>query len=171
VIRKNILSFAVRQSSLGQVLVGATDIGVCFIALGDQPDNLINDLQNAFPESNLISNPGKLDLFLKKIIQFLERPVSNLDLPLDISGSVFQQKVWLALRDIPFGKTVSYSELAKIMGMPKSTRAVARACASNRIALAIPCHRVICSNGITSGYRWGAERKKILLERERKNLA
>lgn len=164
---KNIIYFAFRESTLGQVLIAQNNIGVCFIALGDQTDELLKDLQSSFLGSNFVYDQSKLDLYLNKTIHFLESPNFDLDFPLNLSGSDFQKKVWAALQNIPRGTTVSYSSLAKIIGAPKSTRAVARACASNRIALAIPCHRVICSNGNISGYRWGVERKKALLKLEK----
>mgnify|MGYP001198629056 CR=1 FL=1 len=164
---QNIIYFAFRKSTLGQVLIAQNNIGICFIALGDRADELLKDLQSSFLGSHFVCNQSKLDLYLNKTIDFLKTPNFDLHFPLSLSGSDFQKKVWAAIQNIPRGTTLSYSGLAKIIGMPKSTRAVARACASNRIALAIPCHRVICSNGDISGYRWGIDRKKALLKLEK----
>lgn len=160
------IRFAIGQSSLGHVLVAQSGKGVCAILMGDDPQNLIVDLEKRFPKANLIGADRLLEDMVAKVIGFVESPVNGLDLQLDLRGTVFQQRVWRALREIPLGKTVSYSELAQTIGMPKSTRAVAMACGANKIALAIPCHRVVRTDGGLSGYRWGIERKRVLLERE-----
>lgn len=158
--------FAVGECSLGSILVAATRKGVCAILLGSDPARLVRDLQDQFPKANLIGNEKRYAALVAKVVGFVEQPRLGLDLPLDIRGTAFQQRVWKALRDIPVGETASYATIAKKIGLPKSVRAVAQACAANTIAVAIPCHRVIRSNGSLSGYRWGVERKRTLLERE-----
>lgn len=158
--------FAVGECSLGSILVAATRKGVCGILLGSDPARLVRDLQDQFPKANLIGNEKRYAALVAKVVGFVEQPRLGLDLPLDIRGTAFQQRVWKALRDIPVGETASYATIAKKIGLPKSVRAVAQACAANTIAVAIPCHRVIRSNGSLSGYRWGVERKRTLLERE-----
>lgn len=158
--------FAVGECSLGSILVAATRKGLCAILLGSDPARLVRDLQDQFPKANLIGNEKRYAALVAKVVGFVEQPRLGLDLPLDIRGTAFQQRVWKALRDIPVGETASYATIAKKIGLPKSVRAVAQACAANTIAVAIPCHRVIRSNGSLSGYRWGVERKRTLLERE-----
>ena len=158
--------FAVGECSLGSILVAATRKGLCAILLGSDPARLVRDLQDQFPKANLIGNEKRYAALVAKVVGFVEQPRLGLDLPLDIRGTAFQQRVWKALRDIPVGETASYATIAKKIGLPKSVRAVAQACAANTIAAAIPCHRVIRSNGSLSGYRWGVERKRTLLERE-----
>lgn len=165
------IRFAVGQCSLGAVLVAATDRGVCAILLGDDPDALLRELQDSFPRAELIGGDAEFERLVAQVVGFVERPATGLDLPLDIRGTAFQQRVWQALRQIPAGTTVSYAELAARLGIPKSVRAVARACATNTIAVAIPCHRVVRSDGGLSGYRWGIERKRALLEREAEESA
>ncbi|MFV0382958.1 bifunctional DNA-binding transcriptional regulator/O6-methylguanine-DNA methyltransferase Ada [Paracoccus sp. (in: a-proteobacteria)] len=160
------IRFAVGQSSLGAILVAESDRGVCAIAMGDDPEALVNDLQNRFPNANLIGGDKAFETRVAQVVGFVEAPQVGLDLPLDIRGTAFQQRVWQALRDIPAGKTVSYIDLARQIGKPKSVRAVAGACAANMLAVAIPCHRVLRNDGNLSGYRWGVERKRALLEKE-----
>lgn len=160
------IRFAVGECSLGTILVAATDKGVCAILLGDDPDALLRDLQDRFPKAHLIGGDGDFERLVAKIVGFVEAPQLGLDLPLDVRGTAFQQRVWQALREIPVGETASYTDVAKRIGSPKAVRAVAGACASNAIAVAIPCHRVVRSDGGLSGYRWGVERKRALLDRE-----
>ncbi|MDS9469099.1 bifunctional DNA-binding transcriptional regulator/O6-methylguanine-DNA methyltransferase Ada [Paracoccus sp. MBLB3053] len=160
------IRFALAQCSLGALLVACTDKGVCAISLGDDPEPLLTELQARFPNALLIGDdPGFEDL-VAKVVGFIEAPQIGLDLPLDIRGTAFQQRVWNALRNIAPGKTVSYAELAGRIGSPDAVRAVAGACAANKIAVAIPCHRVVRTGGSISGYRWGVERKRELLRRE-----
>ena len=160
------IRFAVGECSLGSILVAQSEKGVCAILLGDDPDQLARDLQDRFPRANLIGADAEFEKLVAKIVGFVEAPAMGLDLPLDVRGTAFQQRVWQALRKIPVGSTASYSDIAQRIGAPKSVRAVAQACAANAIALAIPCHRVIRHDGAVSGYRWGVERKRALLERE-----
>jgi AraC family transcriptional regulator of adaptative response/methylated-DNA-[protein]-cysteine methyltransferase len=160
------IHFAVGQCSLGSVVVAATEKGICAILLGDEPNTLLRNLQDRFPKARLIGGDKEFEQSMAKIIGFVEAPAIGLDLPLDVRGTAFQQRVWQALREIPSGSTMSYTEIAQRIGAPKAVRAVAQACASNRIAVAIPCHRVVRSDGSLSGYRWGVERKRALLERE-----
>ena len=158
--------FAVGECSLGSILVAASRKGVCAILLGSDPARLVRDLQDQFPKANLIGNEKRYEALVARVVGFVEQPHLGLDLPLDIRGTAFQQRVWKALREIPVGETASYATIAKKIGLPKSVRAVAQACAANSLAVAIPCHRVVRANGSLSGYRWGVERKRALLERE-----
>ena len=158
--------FAVGECSLGSILVAASDKGVCAIMMGDDPDLLTKDLQNRFPKANLIGGDRDFDATVAKVVGFVEAPKIGLNLPLDVRGTAFQQRVWQALREIPAGSTASYSEIAKRIGLPRAVRAVAQACASNAIAVAIPCHRVLRTDRNLSGYRCGVERKRALLKRE-----
>jgi AraC family transcriptional regulator of adaptative response/methylated-DNA-[protein]-cysteine methyltransferase len=161
------IRFAVGQCSLGAVLVAATGKGVCAILLGDEPDGLVRDLQDRFPKAELRGGDAEFDRIVARAVGLVEVPGQSLDLPLDIRGTAFQQRVWEALRAIPAGTTASYSEIAKAIGHPTASRAVASACAHNPLAIAIPCHRVVRIDGDASGYRWGIERKRELLSRER----
>lgn len=160
------IRFAVGQCSLGAILVAQSNRGVCAILLGDDPDALVHDLQDKFPRANLIGADHDFEQLIAKVVGFIEAPAIGLDLPLDLRGTAFQQRVWMALRKIPAGSTASYAEIAQRIGAPKSFRAVAQACGANSLAVAIPCHRVVRSDGNLSGYRWGVERKRKLLERE-----
>ncbi len=160
------IRFAVGECSLGSILVAATDKGVCAILLGDEPGALVRDLEDRFPKAKLIGGDGGFEQWVAKVVGFVEAPALGLDLPLDVRGTAFQQRVWRALREIPAGSTASYTEIAERIGAPKAVRAVAQACASNAIAGASPCHRVVRTDGALSGYRWGVERKRALLERE-----
>ncbi|HEY1151979.1 MAG TPA: bifunctional DNA-binding transcriptional regulator/O6-methylguanine-DNA methyltransferase Ada [Pseudoduganella sp.] len=160
------IRFAIAQCSLGAILVASTDKGICSILMGDDPDALARDLQDRFPRAELVGAEPEYDRLVAQVIGFVEAPEIGLDLPLDVRGTAFQQRVWQALREIPAGRTVTYSELAAIVGAPRGARAVAGACAANAIAVAIPCHRVVRNDGSISGYRWGVERKAALLERE-----
>ncbi len=160
------IRFAVGQSSLGAILVAMSDKGVCAILLGDDPDGLLRDLQDRFPRAQLIGGDAGFEKAVAKVVGFVEQPTLGLDLPLDVRGTAFQQRVWRALRTIPAGKTASYTDIANTIGAPKAVRAVAGACAANPIAVAIPCHRVVRNDGALSGYRWGIERKRALLDKE-----
>ena len=160
------IHFAVAQCSLGAVLVAASALGVCAISLGDDADTLTRALQDRFPQAELIGSDADFERLVAQVIGLVEMPTQSHSLPLDVRGTAFQQRVWQALRDIPPGQTVSYTALAERIGSPTSVRAVARACASNTLAVAIPCHRVVRLNGDLSGYRWGAARKQALLVRE-----
>jgi len=160
------IRFAVGECSLGSILVAQSDRGVCAIFIGDDPDKLARELQDRFPQAHLVGGDKAFEALVAKVVGFVEAPRIGLGLPLDVRGTAFQQRVWQAMREIPPGETASYSELARRIGAPKSTRAVAAACAANVLAVAIPCHRVVRSDGTLSGYRWGVERKRALLERE-----
>jgi AraC family transcriptional regulator, regulatory protein of adaptative response / methylated-DNA-[protein]-cysteine methyltransferase len=164
--RGETIRFAVGACSLGAILVAASPKGVCAISLGDDPDKLVKDLQDTFPKAHLIGGDKSFERVVSVVVGFVEAPGIGLDLPLDVRGTAFQQRVWRALCEIPVGSTVSYAEMAKRIGSPRSVRAVARACASNKIAVAIPCHRVLRMDGDISGYRWGVQRKRSLLARE-----
>jgi AraC family transcriptional regulator, regulatory protein of adaptative response / methylated-DNA-[protein]-cysteine methyltransferase len=160
------IHFAVGECSLGSILVAASDKGVCAILMGNDPDALAKDLQNRFPKANLIGGDRNFETLIAKVVGFIEAPKIGLNLPLDVRGTAFQQRVWQALREIPLGSTASYSEIAERIGLPRAVRAVGQACASNAIAVAIPCHRVLRNDKSISGYRWGVERKRALLKRE-----
>lgn len=160
------IEFAIGQSSLGSVLVASTGKGVCAILLGDDPQKLANDLQDRFPKAELIGDNPDYDEIVATVIGFVEHERMQFPLPLDLQGTSFQQRVWKELCNIQAGETISYSELAKRIGNSKAVRAVAGACAANKVAIAVPCHRVVRNDGSLSGYRWGVERKKALLERE-----
>ncbi|MBT1260326.1 bifunctional DNA-binding transcriptional regulator/O6-methylguanine-DNA methyltransferase Ada [Pseudomonas sp. VS40] len=162
----NAILFAVGQCSLGAILVAQSARGVCAILLGDDPDQLVRDLQDQFPKAELVGADQRFEQLVAQVVGFIEAPALGLDLPLDLRGTAFQERVWRALRDIPPGSTASYAQIAKRIGAPTSFRAVAQACGANSLAVAIPCHRVVRSNGELSGYRWGVERKQQLLARE-----
>ncbi|MFZ3282683.1 bifunctional DNA-binding transcriptional regulator/O6-methylguanine-DNA methyltransferase Ada [Pseudomonas sp.] len=164
--QNNDIHFAVGQCSLGAILVAQSERGVCAILLGDDPHQLVCDLQDQFRKANLIGADSGFEQLIAKVVGFIEAPAIGLDLPLDVRGTAFQERVWQALREIPLGSTASYAEIAQRIGAPTSMRAVAQACGANRLAVAIPCHRVVRSDGNLSGYRWGVERKRQLLERE-----
>ncbi|UVE17973.1 bifunctional DNA-binding transcriptional regulator/O6-methylguanine-DNA methyltransferase Ada [Pseudomonas sp. LS44] len=160
------IRFALGDCSLGAILVAQSQRGVCAILLGDDPDALLRDLQDKFARATLIGGDAQFEALVAKVVGFIEAPALGLDLPLDVRGTAFQQRVWNALQEIPAGSTASYAEIANRIGMPKAVRAVAQACGANSLAVAIPCHRVVRSDGQLSGYRWGVERKRQLLERE-----
>lgn len=160
------IRFAVEECSLGTILVANSERGICAIFLGDDPEQLTRDLQNQFPHAHLIGGDAGFEHLVAKVVGFVEVPARDWDLPLDVRGTAFQQRVWKALQGIPAGSTASYADIARRISSPKSIRAVARACGTNVIAVAIPCHRVVRTNGEMSGYRWGIERKRALLEQE-----
>src|SRR3989454_2096370 len=160
------IRFAIGECSLGSILVASSDRGVYAILLGDDADKLVHDLQDQFPRANLIGGDAEFEQLVARVVGFIEAPGIGLDLPLDVRGTAFQQRVWQALREIPAGETASYTDIADRIGSPKSVRAVAQACAANALAVAIPCHRVVRNDGGLSGYRWGVERKRALLGRE-----
>jgi AraC family transcriptional regulator, regulatory protein of adaptative response / methylated-DNA-[protein]-cysteine methyltransferase len=162
------IRFAIGECSLGAILVAMSDRGVCSISLGDDPDTLVRNLQDRFPQAELLGGDNEFEQLIAKVVGFVEAPALGLDLPLDIRGTAFQQRVWQALREIPVGKTVSYTDIAHRIGSPRSVRAIAGACAANTLAVAIPCHRVVRNDGSLSGYRWGIERKAELQRRESK---
>ncbi len=164
------IQFAVGQCSLGAILVARSERGLCAILLDDEPETLVKDLQARFPKAELIGGDKDFEQWVAQVTGFVEAPRLGLALPLDIRGTAFQQRVWQALTDIPPGSTASYADIAERLGNPKAVRAVAGACAANALAVAIPCHRVVRSDGGLSGYRWGVERKRRLLERERVQL-
>jgi len=160
------IRFAVGACTLGAILVAATVKGVCAILLGGDPELLVRDLQDRFPKAQLRGGEADFEQWMARVVGLVEAPAQGLDLPLDVRGTAFQQRVWEALRAIPPGATASYAEIAQRIGAPKAVRAVAQACAANALAVAIPCHRVVRSDGSLSGYRWGVERKRALLARE-----
>ncbi len=160
------IRFAIGACSLGAILVAATGKGICAILMGDDPNQLARDLQDRFPHAELRGAEADFEATVAKVVGLVESPAIGLDLPLDVRGTAFQQRVWQALRAIPAGATVSYAELAERIGLPSGARAIAGACAANPVAVAIPCHRVVRQDGAISGYRWGVERKAELLRRE-----
>jgi AraC family transcriptional regulator of adaptative response/methylated-DNA-[protein]-cysteine methyltransferase len=160
------IRFAVGECSIGSILVALSHKGVCAILLGDDPERLAHDLQDRFPHANLIGGDAGFEELVAQVVGFVEAPEIGLDLPLDIRGTAFQQRVWQALREIPVGQTASYTQIAQRIGAPHAARAVASACGANRIAVAIPCHRVLRNDGALSGYRWGVDRKCALLRKE-----
>jgi len=158
---------ATAPCSLGQILVAATDKGVCAIFFGDDPKALDQELHNRFPRAKLIAGDREFGKLVAKVVAYVEAPHKDLDLPLDIRGTAFQHQVWAALREIPPGETVTYGDIARRIGKPAAVRAVGTACGANHIAVAIPCHRVLGSDGKLTGYRWGTARKRALLDREK----
>lgn len=160
------IRFAIGECSLGSILVAQSARGVCAISMGDDPDALARDLQDRFPQARLIGGDRDFERLVARVVGLIEAPALGCDLPLDVRGTAFQQRVWQALRDIPAGSTATYADIAARIGAPKAVRAVAQACAANSLAVAIPCHRVIRRDGALSGYRWGVARKGELLSRE-----
>ena len=160
------IRFAIGECSLGSILVASSEQGVCAILLGDDPDALAKDLQDRFPKAQLIGGDRDYERVIAQVVGFVEAPQLGLSLPLDVRGTAFQRRVWQALCEIPVGQTMSYTVVAQRIGSPKAVRAVAGACAANAIAVAVPCHRVLRTDGSLSGYRWGVERKRKLLEKE-----
>ena len=162
----DIIWYTTGECALGHVLVARTVTGVCAILIGADPDGLKADLSAHFTKTKFVANQTVAHDDLSKVIRFADKPSEGLDLQLDVRGTPFQRLVWEALRAIPVGTTATYADLARRFGAPTSARAIARACTANRIALAIPCHRVVCSDGDLAGYRWGIERKRELIKRE-----
>lgn len=160
------ISYATGESALGPVLVARSASGVCAILIGAGNDELVADLATRFPRAKLVALEDAVRDDLAKVIRFVDKPSEGLDLPLDLRGTPFQRRVWETLRTIPIGTTMTYTEFARSIGAPNSVRAVAAACASNPIALAIPCHRVVGNNGDLTGYRWGVERKREFIKKE-----
>ena len=160
------IQFAVGACSLGAILVARSQRGVCAISLGDDPDELVRDLQDRFPKANIVGGDAEFERLVAEVVGYVEAPQIGFHLPLDVRGTAFQQRVWRALQDIPLGATVSYADIARRIGEPKATRAVAQACGANPLAVAIPCHRVVRNDGALSGYRWGVERKRALIDKE-----
>jgi AraC family transcriptional regulator of adaptative response/methylated-DNA-[protein]-cysteine methyltransferase len=159
------LRVIISESSLGLVLVARSDAGLRAVLIGDDRDELRRDLRRRFPSATLIDDTER-DELADGVLRIVESPTRDLDIPLDLRGTAFQRTVWHALREIPPGATATYTEVAHRIGMPTSARAVAQACAANALAIIVPCHRVVRSDGGLSGYRWGVERKRILLDRE-----
>ncbi|MDB5435000.1 MAG: methylated-DNA--protein-cysteine methyltransferase [Phenylobacterium sp.] len=160
------IRFAVGQTSLGAILVASSAKGVVAILIGDEPEPLVRDLQDRFRNARLIGGDADYEQLVARVVGLIEAPKLGAELPLDVRGTAFQQRVWQALRAIPPGQTASYAEIARTIGAPKAVRAVAGACAANNHAVAIPCHRVVRSDGAISGYRWGVERKRRLIDLE-----
>lgn len=163
------IRFAIGQCSLGAILVAQSQRGICAILLGKEPEPLLRELQDQFPRAQLLGGDADFERLVAQVVGFVESPQLGLDLPLDVRGTAFQERVWQALREIPPGSTASYAQIAERIGAPRAVRAVAQACAANRIAVAIPCHRVVRRDGDISGYRWGVERKRELLRREERD--
>ncbi|MBS0233119.1 MAG: bifunctional DNA-binding transcriptional regulator/O6-methylguanine-DNA methyltransferase Ada [Proteobacteria bacterium] len=161
-----VLTFAIANSSLGSVLVAASEKGIAAILIGDDAEKLTAEFKKLFPKAEFVTGDRRFAKSLRRVIAKVESPETPFELPLDIRGTAFQQRVWRALQNIPLGTTATYTEIAQKLGNPKAVRAVARACATNSLAVAIPCHRVVRANGEMAGYRWGTERKRRLLERE-----
>ena len=163
-----VIRTAFADSPFGRLLVGATDKGVCFIGFAEPDEGLLGDLMRRFPRAHIVADDAGLAQTVAAVLRFIEEPREALALPLDLRGTAFQQRVWEALCRIPPGETRSYSQVAAMLGSPRSVRAVARSCATNPVALAVPCHRVIGKDGEFTGYRWGVPRKRAILEKERK---
>jgi AraC family transcriptional regulator of adaptative response/methylated-DNA-[protein]-cysteine methyltransferase len=163
------IRYAFAKSSLGIVLVAMTPRGIAAITLADTREELLEDLARRFPKATLTAADGSFEETIAKVVALVEQPQSQFDLPLDMQGTAFQQRVWSALREIPAGTTLTYSELAEAIGNPSAVRAVASACANNPIAIAVPCHRVVQKSGALAGYRWGLARKRALIDREKKS--
>jgi AraC family transcriptional regulator of adaptative response/methylated-DNA-[protein]-cysteine methyltransferase len=162
-----VIRTAFADCPFGRLLVGATDKGVCFIGFAEPDDALLGDLRQRFPRARIVADDTTLADAVRAVVDFIEEPKCSLDLPLDLRGTAFQQRVWRTLCRIPAGETRTYGELARMVGDPRAVRAVARSCARNPVSLAVPCHRVIGSDGDLTGYRWGVPRKRALLEKER----
>lgn len=165
------IHYQLGSCSLGCVIVAVSQKGVCAIAMDDDPDSLALWLKQTYPHAKAAPENTQLTVYLQQVLNYAEQPDSGLDLPLDMQGTAFQQQVWEALSLVPAGSTRSYSQLAQMVGRPAAVRAVASACAANRLALAVPCHRVVAKNGQLAGYRWGTQRKQILLEKEARALS
>ena len=162
-----VIRFAAGECSLGSIVTASSEKGVCCILLGDDPDELVRELQRRFPRAELVGGDDSYENVIAQVVGLVEEPAQAFHLPLDIRGTAFQQRVWQALREIPAGSTASYTEIAEKIGSSRAVRAVAGACAANHLAVVIPCHRVVRSDGALSGYRWGVERKRALLLKEK----
>jgi AraC family transcriptional regulator of adaptative response/methylated-DNA-[protein]-cysteine methyltransferase len=160
------IRFAVGECSLGAILVAASERGICAISFGSEPEALVRELEDRFASAELVGGDPAFETLVARVVGLVEEPSVVVELPLDVRGTAFQRRVWQALREIPPGQTASYAEIARAIGRPEASRAVAAACAANPLAVAIPCHRVVRTDGSLSGYRWGVERKRALLERE-----
>jgi AraC family transcriptional regulator, regulatory protein of adaptative response / methylated-DNA-[protein]-cysteine methyltransferase len=160
------IRFAVRECWLGTVLVAATDKGICAILLGDDPITVVRDLHERFPDAQASGHDEPFERMVAAAVRFVEAPGHGLDVPLDLHGTSFRQRVWQALREIPAGSTASYSDIAAHIGAPHAAYLVAEACAANPVAVAVPCHRIVRKDGTLAGYRWGFKRKRALLARE-----
>lgn len=160
------IAYACAETPLGSVLVAATGRGLCALRFGEAESRLVAELAGEFPRADLVREPEELHPYVEAVQAHLSGRQASLDLPLDVQATAFQQRVWSALRAIPYGEVRSYREVAAMIGQPAAVRAVARACATNPVALAVPCHRVVRANGDLSGYRWGVDRKRLLLDRE-----
>jgi len=158
--------FAIGECTLGAVLVASTPLGVCAVELGDDADGLLRGFQDRFHAAELVGDDPTFAVLVATVVGLVEHPDRPVELPLDVRGTAFQERVWQALRAIPAGETRTYAQVAAAIGAPSSVRAVAGACGANRVAVAIPCHRVVRTDGSLSGYRWGVERKAALLARE-----
>ncbi len=160
------IGYAVIESSLGWLLVAATERGICSVMLGDSESELLGELQQEFPRARIERDEQHLQVQVEALLACLAGQQPHLSMPLDVQGTAFQLRVWQELRRIPSGEKIAYSELAERIGRPRAVRAVARACASNPVAILTPCHRIVRLNGDLGGYRWGLERKRRLLEAE-----
>ncbi len=165
--RGEVIRFGFGDTTLGRIVVAATAKGVCAILFGAADAELVDDLAGRFAKAELIGPDGELAAVVGKVVAMIEQPKASLQLPLDIRGTAFQAQVWQALRGVPPGRTASYAEIAAAIGRPTAVRAVASACANNTLAVAVPCHRVVPAGGGAGGYRWGGDRKRELLKRER----
>jgi AraC family transcriptional regulator of adaptative response/methylated-DNA-[protein]-cysteine methyltransferase len=165
------IRFTVVSTWLGWALIAATERGVCMTGLGDDRMVLESDLRRRFPAATLVPADGTLTGWAERVVRYITRPAEQLDLPLDIRGTAFQAQVWRALQKIPPGQTTTYTEIAAALGRPRAVRAVAQACAGNKLAVLIPCHRVVRTDGELAGYRWGVERKRALIAREHEDVA
>ena len=160
------IRFAVGHTSLGAILVASSTKGIASILLGDDPHELVRNLQDRFANARLSGGDRHYESLVARVGGFIDRPETGLNVTVDIRGTAFQRRVWQQLQEIPVGKKVTYAEVARRIGLPKAVRAVAGACAANTLAVAIPCHRVVRTDGSLSGYAWGIERKRVLLDRE-----
>ncbi len=164
--RAETIRYSIGESSLGRVLVAQSESGIAAVLIGHEGDVLRQDLRRRFPQASLVEADAAQSAVSARVIRFIESPGRTLDVSLDLRGTDFQQKVWRTLRDIPPGETATYTEIATRLGLPTAVRAVAAACGANPLAVIVPCHRVVRSDGELAGYRWGVERKRALLDRE-----
>jgi AraC family transcriptional regulator of adaptative response/methylated-DNA-[protein]-cysteine methyltransferase len=164
--RKTALHYAIGNCPLGRILAAHSLVGLCAVILGDEPEALPGELQARFPQAELIPVDPVGDEYLRRVISLIDAPQAAVEIALDIPGTAFQQRVWAALRQVPPGQTATYGEIARQIGAPGAARAVGAACAANPVTIVIPCHRAVGSNGNFTGYRWGIERKRALLEIE-----